>query len=100
MSFFAFKKKNPEFLYFSLSLLTTVVSQFWALQNTVFFLIECSFVRHTLILGSGVKDFLLIQGHMTSYILMTSSACTKTGKHVAFVKLLWDKFVNKINLPN
>jgi hypothetical protein len=70
-------------------------ASFGALQNIVFFSSNVHlFVIH-LILGSGVKDFLLIQGHMTSYILMISSACTKTSKLVAFVKLQCDKFVNK-----
>lgn len=75
-------------------------ASFGALQDTVFSLIKCSFVLHTIILGSGVKGSLLIQGHMTLYILMASSACTKTSKHVASVNLQWDKFVNKIKLPN
>ena len=51
------------------------------------------------ILGPGVKDFLLTQGHMTSYILMPSSVCTKTSKSIWHfqkfsVTSLW------INLPS
>ena len=83
MSFSAFEK--TEFLYFSLSLLTYRMSaSFGALQNTVFFLIECSFVRHTLILGPGVKDFLLIQGHMILSMLTAFSPCIKTSKLLVF----------------
>lgn len=51
------------------------------------------------ILGPGVKDFLLTQGHMTSYILMPSSVCTKTSKHLIHSKVQCDEFFEKKILP-